>query len=189
MAEERDKKEPASWKINERDVFLSLLLKKEVSTLLDIGAGTGAYGKFFNDYGIEVVCTDLSPENVKLCKAKGLTAHVMDFLNLEFPPGSFEAIFAMNCLLHVPRGTLPGILESLHDLLKPGGVFYLGQYGGVDFEGIYPDDPYKPKRYYSILTDEGLTELVTVLFEVQFFNQVTFSGDDLHFQSMILKRN
>jgi hypothetical protein len=71
-AEERDRREISNWKIEERAYFLSLLQKEGVRNLLELGAGTGWNGKFFQDSGLAVVCTDLSLENVGLCQAKGL---------------------------------------------------------------------------------------------------------------------
>lgn len=56
---------------------------------------------------LQVVATDLSPAMVGFCRQKGLDAHVMDFLHLDFPAGSFDAVYALNCLLHVPNADLP----------------------------------------------------------------------------------
>ena len=66
---------------------------------------------------------------VKLCLQKGLNAYVMDFLGLDFPASSFDAIYSLNCLLHVPTHDLPQVLQKLQGLLKPTGLFYLGVYG------------------------------------------------------------
>jgi cyclopropane fatty-acyl-phospholipid synthase-like methyltransferase len=73
--EERDSKSPDAWKIEERQRFLTLLQAEGKSTLLEIGAGTGIHGKFFQENGLDVICTDLSPEMVQCCRAKGLTAY------------------------------------------------------------------------------------------------------------------
>src|SRR6266536_1248774 len=66
------------WKVEERQHFLSFLQQEGKHRLLEIGAGPGRDSKFFQDNGLDVVCTDLSPEMVELCHAKGLQAHVMD---------------------------------------------------------------------------------------------------------------
>lgn len=136
MVEERDMKAVHLWKIEERDHFLSMLKKEDKKKLLEIGAGTGVHGKYFRDQGIEVICTDLSTEMVKRCRENGLEAYEMDFLNLDFSEMSFDATFGMNCLLHVPRSDLPSVLEDIRRVLQPGGLFYWGQYGGIDREGI-----------------------------------------------------
>src|SRR5215467_5900462 len=113
----RESREYPAWKREERQHFLSLLQQEGKTSLLEIGAGTGRDSQFFQKQGLDVISTDLSPEMVKRCRQKGLTAYVMDFLHLDFPADSFDAIYSFNCLL------------------KPTGLFYLGVYGGIEREG------------------------------------------------------
>jgi SAM-dependent methyltransferase len=190
MAGERDRAEVEPWKREERQRFLDLLVEEGKGTLLEIGAGTGLHGLFFQESGLQVVCTDLSPENVRLCREKGLDAHAMDFLGLDFPASSFDAVFALNCLLHVPREDLPAVLQAVWRLLVPGGLFYLGQYGGIEKAGTWEHDHYEPKRFFSFLTDEQLEALATAWFERVGIRQITLGGDDpgFHFQSLTLRR-
>lgn len=189
-AQERDARTIQAWKLAERQAFLSLLRQEQKQTLLEIGAGTGIDGKFFQEQGLEVTCTDLSPEMIRLCRQKGLTAYVMDFGDLRFPPASFEAIYALNCLLHVAKDELPAILRAIEMLLKPGGLFYMGVYGGYDFEGIWPDDSYEPKRFFSFHSDEALQAVVRQVFSLQSFKRIAYNGKDakLHFQSLVLRK-
>ena len=169
MVEERDSKETADWKIEERAQFLALLQEENKTRLLEIGAGTGVHGKFFQDSGLRVTCTDLSREMVKRCREKGLEAYAMDFLRLDFPESWFEAIFAMNCLLHVPKIDLPRVLDVLHKMLQPGGLFYWGQYGGIEREGVWQDDHYKPQRFFCLLPDDAIKEIATLQFQLARF--------------------
>jgi len=188
-AEERDHKELSPSKLRERDQFLSLLQQEGKQTLLEIGAGTGQFSKFFQDSGLTVVCTDLSPEMVRLCRAKGLTAYTMDFLSLDFADGSFDAVFALNCLLHVPKKDLPQVLGRIRAVLKPGGLFYLGMYGGKEQEGVWPEDDYEPKRFFCFHTDDQLRAAVSQFFRVESFQQILLEADEeFHFQSLILRR-
>jgi SAM-dependent methyltransferase len=186
---ERDRKEVSAWKHRERQRFLSLLRADGKRRLLDVGAGTGAHGKFFQDHNMDVVCTDLSYENVRRCCSKGLTACVMDFLHVGFSEKTFDAVFALNCLLHVPRLDLPRVLESLRYILVTEGFFYWGQYGGFEREGPWPDDHYDPKRFFSLLTDDQMRNISKRYFEVISFDIITLENEgDLHFQSMFLKK-
>ncbi len=177
-----------AWKVEERKQFLDLLQKEGKRRLLEIGAGPGRDSKFFQDKGLEVTCTDLSPAMVELCRAKGLTAHVMDFMSLDFPADSFDAVYALNCLLHVPKKDLGGVLATVQRLLTPDGLFYLGVYGKDDFEGVWPLDEYVPKRFFSFHTDEGIQKIVSQYFEIIYFKAVPLESDERHFQSMILRR-
>ena len=191
-AEHRQERPIADWKIAERDHYLSLLQQEGATTLLEVGAGPGRYAQFFHDNGLSVVCTDLSPEMVRLCRARGLTAYARDFLHLDFPDASFDALFALNCLLHVPGADLPRVLRALGALLKPAGLFYLGQYGGVDREGL-EDTSHSTEfgaRFYSHHTDEGIRRIVSEAFEVVSFRSIPldhFPDPAFHFQSLILR--
>jgi SAM-dependent methyltransferase len=189
MAEERDRRPIAAWKIAERQRFLSLLREEGKRSLLEIGAGTGVHSKFFQRNGLEVTSTDLSPRNVELCRKKGITAHVMDFLGLEFPDCSFDAVYALNCLIHVPQEDLARVLHAVRAPLKVGGLFYLGSYGGKTREGVWPGDHYRPKRFFSFLSDEEIKEITTRFFELVAFRRIPLEDEtDFHFQSLTLRR-
>ena len=186
---ERDGKVKALWKIEERARFLSLLLAEEKRTLLEIGAGTGQDSLFFQESGLQVTSTDLSPENVRRCREKGLQAHVAEFRDLGVPAGSFDAVYAVNCLLHVPRGDLQVTLERVRDALQAGGLFYWGQYGGRDSEGVYEGDHYRPKRFFSFLTDEGIRAAARSCLDVVRWRRITLEDEGgLHFQALVLRR-
>ena len=185
---QRDHAEKEAWKVAERQQFLALLQQEGKVTLLEIGAGTGKDSLFFRDNGLRVVCTDLSPAMVNLCREKGLEAHVMDFLNLDFPPASFDAIYALNCLLHVPTRDLPTVLRKLQDLLPSGGLFFLGLYGGVEFEGVREQDWHIPPRFFSQHTDEFMRHVTAPFFDLVSFKAIPLQSKLFHFQSMVLRR-
>ena len=112
-----------------------LLEQEERHVLLELGAATGSDAAVFKAHSFDVVCVDLSPEMVRHCQAKGLVAHVMDVADLRFPPDSFDAVYAMNCLVHLLKAQLPEVLAGISRVLKPDGLFYVGLYGGRDFRG------------------------------------------------------
>jgi SAM-dependent methyltransferase len=188
---ERNLRPVQPWKAEERLRFLAMLRSEGARTLLELGAGPGKDGEFFRDHGLEVVCTDLSPEMIELCESKGLAARVMDLSELDFPSAAFGAVYAFNCLLHLPGRELPAALHGIRPILKPGGLFYLGVYGGKDHEGVWADDPYEPKRFFSFHTDERLREMVAALFEICSFRLIAVAAErakGLHFQSLILRK-
>ncbi len=189
-AQERDVHKKEVWKIEERATFLALLQSKEKCSLLEIGAGPGHDSKFFQDMGMTVTCIDLSPEMVKLCQQKGLSAQVMDMMDLNFPPDSFDAVYALNSLLHIPKADLRTVLKNVKKVLKPSGLFYLGVYGSdKESEGIREQDTYNPKRFFSFYTDENIQKTTSELFELQYFKRIPTTGNELHFQSLILKKS
>jgi hypothetical protein len=67
-------------------------------------------------------------------------------------------------------------------------LFFLGVYGGYDFEGTWEKDSYEPKRFFSFHADEGLKQVVTESFKLLSFKQITSGDGDLHFQSLILRK-
>ena len=187
-AAERDGRGLAPWKLDLRAGFLALLRAEGARRLLEIGGGPGRFAAWFRDQGLEVVMTDLSPEMVRLARAKGVDAQVMDFLSLDFAPASFDAVFALNCLLHVPSADLPRVLTAIHRVLRPGGLFFYGVYGGYPFEGLWPDDRHEPPRYFVFYTDDELRRRVAGLFDEVAFRAVRLPNDDpAHFQALTLR--
>jgi SAM-dependent methyltransferase len=189
QAEQRNRSEIEEWKAIERAEFLALLKDEQKQTLLEIGAGHGRDSKFFQENGLHVTCIDLSPEMVKLCKQKGLNALVMDMIDLDFPDSSFDAVYSLNSMLHLSKQKLPTVLQNVRSVLKTNGLFFLGMYGGYDFEGMWENDSYDPKRFFSFHSDEKLKQIVTEHFALVAFKQVRSGKDDkLHFQSLSLRK-
>ncbi len=186
-AERRDQAGKEAWKVTERQQFLALLQQEGKSNLLEIGAGTCADSLFFQENGLAVISTDLSPDMVNLCREKGLNACVMDFLSLDFPVGSFDAIYALNCLLHVPTHDLSAALQKLRVLLRPDGLFFLCVYGGIEQEGIYEDDWQDPPRFFAHHTDEFILRATSAFFDLVSFKAIPLQGNKWHAQSMVLR--
>lgn len=186
-AEWRDGLVKEPWKLVERQGFRDRLAAG--GRLLEVGAGTGQDSAFFQREGLAVVAADLSPVMVGHCRAKGIEAHVMDFLHLDFAVGSFDAVYAMNCLLHVPNRDLPAVLAAIRAVLRPGGLFFVGTYGGEESrEGPLDGDQHVPPRFFSWRTDEQLLGFAAAAgFEVADFHPVD-TGRGYRFQSLTLRR-
>jgi SAM-dependent methyltransferase len=186
--DERDAHGVEPWKDAERARYLALLAAEQRNTLVDIGAATGIHAEYFRAAGLRVTCVDLSPAMVERCTEKGFPAFRQDVLHLDLPQ-RFAAAFAMNSLLHIPPGDLRAALEGIRAVLEPGGLFSLGQYGGVAFEGTWLDDFYEPKRYFSRLTDERLCAIAAEVFEIVDFRPVDIgaTNDFGHFQALVLR--
>jgi SAM-dependent methyltransferase len=185
-AARRDRTEKASWKLAERSAFLQRLREAGSGRLLEIGAGTGQDSAYFQAHGLDVVAADLSPAMVARCREKGIDARVMDFLHLDFPPQSFDAVYALNCLLHVPDADLPMVLEAIRVVMRPGGLFFLGVYGGQGNEGIAEEDVHDPPRFFSWRTNEQIQRFAGQSFEIVDFHVV--EHNDIYIQSLTLRR-
>jgi len=185
-ARERDGMAKQGWKIQERDAFLDRLRAIEAKSLLEIGAGTGQDALFFQESGLTVTAVDLSPAMVERCREKGIQAYARDFLHLGFAPASFDAVFALNCLLHVPNADLPEVLRAIREVLAPGGLFFLGVYGGEPEEGIAAEDHQDPKRFFAFRTDEQILAYAGEAFEIIDFH--TVRDGKIHFQALTLAK-
>jgi SAM-dependent methyltransferase len=189
-AARRDGLTKEEWKLAERQAFRGRLAPG--TRLLEVGAGTGQDSSYFQQEGFGVVAADLSAAMVERCRSKGIEAHVMDFLHLDFPAASFDAVFAMNCLLHVPNHDLPAVLTAIREILRPGGLLFVGVYGAQDgnesAEGPLEDDQHVPPRFFSWRTDEQLLGFAAdARFDVVDFHPVdTHRG--YRFQSLTLSR-
>jgi SAM-dependent methyltransferase len=189
-AQRRDTGEQQTWKIGIRTRFLERLIQQGGSTLLEIGAGPGKDSLFFQDGGLRVVSSDLTPAMAVLCRKKDLDTCVADLYRLPFPADHFDAVWSMNCLLHVPQAELPEVLEGIRWVLRPGGLFHFGVYGGIKLEEIFKKDPLSPRRFFSFLTDEHIQSLAVRHFRVVSFETILLPRDELglHFQSLVLQR-
>jgi SAM-dependent methyltransferase len=170
------------WKLDERAAFLDRLRAAEARTLLEVGAGTGQDSRFFADEGLDVTAIDLSPAMVERILEKGVRGRVGDVTALGSGDGSFDAVYAFNALLHVPDAALPGALSGIRAALRPGGLFYLGVYGGDEPEEGFTDD----QRFFSFRTDHDLMTYAKEQFDILDFHVVHARGT--RFQALTLVR-
>jgi SAM-dependent methyltransferase len=192
VAARRDDMGEAKWRWPIAESFLATMRVEGKQHLLEIGAGVGFTAQWFAERDVAVVATDLSAAQVELCVAKGLDAYVRDMYDLGFPDESFDAVWAMNCVHHIPTGDFDDVLRGIASVMKPGGLFYLGVWGGRDMEGIYDDDFYPPPRFFAIRSDATLVAAVEQVFVVESFDtflpDIDKDDDGLHMQSLVLRR-
>jgi SAM-dependent methyltransferase len=103
--------------------------------VLDLGCGNGA--KIARLGGtFELTAVDLSEEQLGLARASlpGATLLCSDFVELDFEPGTFDAVTALYSIVHVPREEHRDLFGQIARWLRPGGLFLasLGHVGGPD---------------------------------------------------------
>jgi SAM-dependent methyltransferase len=91
---------------------------------LEIGCGTGRFARQLALRSARVLALDLSPESVRLARARSqalrnLDFEVSDILERELPADRFDCIVSVATLHHLP---LDQILEKLKPALRPRGV-------------------------------------------------------------------
>ena len=175
------------WKKRERKVFLGYLKHEKMQTLLELGAGTGEDGSYFKKHGLSVTVTDISQEHIRLCQKRGLRARLLDIYDLHILCRKYDAVYSFSSLVHVPKKDMGKILSKIKRALKPGGLFFLGMYGGVDVEGIYRKDHCRPKRFFALYKTQDLLTIVQKYFKLEYFRSIKPFREGV-FQSMILRK-
>jgi hypothetical protein len=68
-------------------------------------------------------------------------------------------------------------------------VVFIGMYGGSDHEGVWENDSYHPKRFFSFFTDERLKQEVEKVFDIISFESIHLQPEDnLDFQLLLLRK-
>jgi SAM-dependent methyltransferase len=132
-----------------REVFVDRLLAGRLTRVLEVGTGTGLDARALTERGLAVRGVDLSPEHVRLARQSGVDAYVAPAQRLPFDDASFDAVWCMSVLMHMPDDDLDRALREMARVVVPGGVGALGLWGGDDVAGAHPDDILEPKRYFS----------------------------------------
>ena len=171
-AHERASHSPDAFKARERSEFLKFLKDEGRETLLEIGCGPGQDAQFFQDQGFQVLAVDNTPTMVKLTAEKGVPAQVLDCYNLDEIHERFNAVYTMNCLLHIPKRDIDQILHLISRRLNDSGLMYLGIWGDTNFEGIWEQDRYEPKRFFSFWKTEALLEVLQRLFRLEYYRRL-----------------
>lgn len=94
--------------------------------ILDLGCGAGRDALIFSEKELKVTGIDFSKELIKLSqdKVKSGNFRVMDFEDMQFQDASFDGVWAMASLLHLPKQRLFPVLRKIHAILKEGGLFF-----------------------------------------------------------------
>lgn len=179
--------EKDEWKQLQRTNFYNVVKAENKNTLLEIGAGTGDDSLFFMERGLCVTATDLTPDMVKICKEKAIEAYELDFYNVADLGRTFDCVWSMNSLLHVPKADLPQVLAAINGVLNENGLFYMGVYGGVDTESEFVNDVSETPRFFSYYSERALREVLSRVFDVVDFKQFDV-GRNVDFQAVVMRR-
>jgi putative AdoMet-dependent methyltransferase len=116
----------------ENDAILDALQLQPEHSLIDIGAGTGSLAVQAARRCRNVYAVDVSPAMLARARQKAEAAGIR---NIEFRDGGFltyrhaaepaDAVVSCIALHHLPDFWKDFALRRIHDMLKPGGRFYL----------------------------------------------------------------
>jgi SAM-dependent methyltransferase len=92
--------------------------------VLDIGCGCGVpVARQLAAAGHQVTGVDISDTQVERARrlVPGAAFLRADATELDFPPGSFDAVTCLYALIHMPLDRQPGLLRAVARWLRPGG--------------------------------------------------------------------
>jgi SAM-dependent methyltransferase len=129
--------------IGRLDAFLSML--PPGAAVLELGCGGGQDSAYMLSGGFDVTPTDGFAELASEAEALlGRPVEIMAFEKLDNAE-AFHGVWAEASLLHVPRTSLPNVIERIRRALKPAGAFHAtfkaGDTEGHDGFGRYYNYP------------------------------------------------
>lgn len=93
--------------------------------VLDVGCGSGRDLIALRSAGLKPKGLDTSASLAAIARTRSdVPVTVGDLQALPFAAGSFDGVWAMASLLHVERDQIHEALESLREILVPGGIFF-----------------------------------------------------------------
>lgn len=138
------------------EAFIQMIEPK--SKILDIGAGFGKDVNYFCNKNFDCIGIDFCDNFIKESKNlyDNVTIHKMSFLEIDFPPNTFNALWSRGALFHLSKSDFKTVVKRLVDILKPNGIFYIQL-----IEGNYDDmteniGNVESAAYYSSYTSDEL---------------------------------
>lgn len=164
-----------------RERFLASLAAVHPRRVLEIGSGPGRDAVAFLEAGHRYVAVDLSIEHARRCRATGAAVVLASARVLPFADASFDALWSMSTLMHVPESAIGAALAELARVLAPGGTAAIGVWGGVDVEAHSPEDRAagRAPRLFSRRSDDRWRSMLAALGTVEAFETW---GDDAEFR-------
>ncbi len=164
-------------RVRRRTEFVALLAAEGRTRILEVGLGPGRDAVALQAAGLTVAGVDLSGEHVRLAREAGIDARVAPAQELPYADDSFDAVWCMSVLMHMPDDDLREALAEMSRVLVPGGVAAYGMWGGDDVAGVNPDDTIDPPRYFSWRSERTVRALIEEYAVVEEFDTWTADGD------------
>jgi cyclopropane-fatty-acyl-phospholipid synthase len=141
------------------DLICRKLFLKPGMTVLDIGCGWGAFGKFAAEkYNVKVVGITVSKEQAELgkrmCKGLPVEFRLMDYRDIN---ETFDRIVSVGMLEHVGYRNYRKFFETANRCLRDGGLFLLHTIGSL--RSVMSLDPWTNKYIFPNAMLPSLTQL------------------------------
>jgi len=97
--------------------------KKERLKVLEIGAGTGLYSRYFKSLGHDVYASDINKESLKRLEQKGIKTVYLNFEEEKINAKEFDIIILSHVIEHFYNPKI--IFKKISKIITPGGIVYL----------------------------------------------------------------
>lgn len=186
LAQAYDEETVDFWKTFPRS-FLEAFVNASGPNILNIGSGPGRDARLLQSAGKNVVCLDASQAMIDMCQARGLVTVLGDFNHLPFDDASFDGAWAYTSLVHIPKAQIDEPLREIHRILKPNGVFAIGNHEG-DFEGYKESSAITLPRWFSYYQKDELVKIITK-HGFSLIHSETFQPGTKAYLNLIFKRS
>ncbi len=130
--------------------YIDLLMERSPKggRLLDLGCGGGIPSTKELARHFKVVGIDFSHNQIERARKNVPEGefHRMDMTRMSFKKNSFDAVFSLLAIIHVPREEKAGLFASIQEILKPNGHLLIGI--GCDDWVSEPGDDFMDQPMY-----------------------------------------
>jgi len=121
----REDVEEAIRRVHDRLLSVAQSTLAPNDRVLDIGSGTGLVAKKMA-LRYRVTGVDISEELTAVARRENpdVEFHVGDFMTVDVGR-DYAMIYSIGMLMYIPPGQLSPFFSRVHDLLRPGGIFFL----------------------------------------------------------------
>lgn len=116
--------------------FMEFVMVNELDNIIDIGCGQGYFLDNLKINGKKAFGTDLSVEQIKVCKAKGLDAKAIPLDEVEEKYNCATAIF--DVLNYMNKEYLETFIKDVNKVLNPNAYFIFDVNSYFGFDEIAP---------------------------------------------------
>jgi SAM-dependent methyltransferase len=167
-----------------RERFVAML--EPPALVLEVGPGVGRDSGALVSAGLRVVGADLSVPQLAHAARRGVLAVGATVRQLPFPDATFDGLWTMSTLMHVPDAAIDAALGELRRVLVPGALAGIGVWGGPDVEDH--GDQGGP-RLFSRRSDNRWRRLLGLVGTVEQFENWHPDHGDFWYQWAVVRRS
>ena len=112
--------------------IVQILKERAVSTVLDLGSGTGRHVVYLAKHGFSLFGLDNSPEGIKATRQWLADENMQADLRLEamterfsYSDAFFDAVVSVQVIHHADIATIRRIVEEISRVIKKGGLLFV----------------------------------------------------------------